>query len=264
MNSYGNTSKLKIFLNKYLYIFKRIVNNFRRQQLLDYNKKNIIILCDNLIELDVRKNSCSKEPETIMWLESFKGKKIIFWDIGANIGAYSLVAASLNYKVLSFEPAFQNYFKLNQNITANKMDSLVKAFCISFGKKKSLGNFNIYSLSEGSAKGNFNSDNYFSLKLKLLTNKTTPVFTVDEFIKIFNLEVPNLIKIDVDGGELDILEGSINTLKNHKLKSLLVEFDTRNKKFKQFELLINKSGFKISNIYDREKYVKNYILKRIK
>ena len=49
----------------------------------------------------------SKEPETLEWIESFQSeKKIIFWDIGSNIGLYSIYAAlkHANIEIISFEP----------------------------------------------------------------------------------------------------------------------------------------------------------------
>ena len=48
----------------------------------------------------------SKEPETIKWIDEFDGEKKIFWDIGANVGIYSIYAVvkHQNIEVVSFEP----------------------------------------------------------------------------------------------------------------------------------------------------------------
>ena len=46
------------------------------------------------IELWRSNTILTKEPETIEWIDNFdQSKKIIFWDIGANIGIYSVYAA---------------------------------------------------------------------------------------------------------------------------------------------------------------------------
>ena len=117
---------------KYLFKFKKKVKKFNRISTIDYKRK-LLIACDNLRELETRANSCKKEPELINWLEINNNKeKQILWDIGSNVGAYSLVAATMGYKVLSFEPAYQNYFKLHENISLNKLDEQIEAFCISF------------------------------------------------------------------------------------------------------------------------------------
>ena len=69
----------------------------------------------------------SKEPETLEWIDNFKnvqGKKIIFWDIGGNIGLYSIYAA-LKYKsidVTTFEPSTSNLQVLSRNISINKLN----------------------------------------------------------------------------------------------------------------------------------------------
>ena len=67
----------------------------------------------------------SKEPETISWIkELFKPNEILF-DVGANIGVYSLYARALyNHKIriYAFEPAYHNFKKLCQNILINKFN----------------------------------------------------------------------------------------------------------------------------------------------
>ena len=55
-----------------------------------------------------------KEPETISWINNFYkfkiNKKIKFWDIGANIGVYSIYAGKKykNIEIVSFEPSTSN------------------------------------------------------------------------------------------------------------------------------------------------------------
>ncbi len=46
---------------------------------------------------------------------------------------------------------------------------------------------------------------------------------LDDFIAQYELSVPNYIKIDVDGAELNVIEGLEKTLKNSKLKSIFIE-----------------------------------------
>src|SRR5437899_270642 len=54
-------------------------------------------------------NLMTKEPDTIHWIESFPDH-CVFWDVGANVGVYSLyAAASHTVCVLSFEPMAANF-----------------------------------------------------------------------------------------------------------------------------------------------------------
>ena len=60
----------------------------------------------------------TKEPETIEWIDTFAPGDVLF-DIGANIGCYSIYAASRSVRVMAFEPESQNYALINQNIFLN-------------------------------------------------------------------------------------------------------------------------------------------------
>lgn len=255
---------------KYLFKFKKKVKKFNRISTIDYKRK-LFIACDNLRELETRANSCKKEPELINWLEINNNKeKQILWDIGSNVGAYSLVAATMGYKVLSFEPAYQNYFKLHENISLNKLDEQIEAFCISFGDKLQTGNFNIFDTSFGTSKGNYNADNYYQLNLKKnpnlkkISQKKTLVFSIDSFIKIFNLPEPSLIKIDVDGGEFEVLKGAATLLEHGKnLKSLLVEFDEDEYSINELEAFLKKLNWQIVSKHNRIGRVNNLIINKI-
>ena len=75
------------------------------------NDKKIIFFTPNAISKWRINSLFQKEPETIEWIDSFdQSKKIIFWDIGANIGIYSVYAATKfnDIEVVSFEPSTSN------------------------------------------------------------------------------------------------------------------------------------------------------------
>src|SRR5687768_1401308 len=76
---------------------------------LDYEKANLELFVESPTELHARLSSCAKEPETIAWLEQHLRDGDAFYDVGANVGAYSLVAAvnpREGVKVVAFEPGF--------------------------------------------------------------------------------------------------------------------------------------------------------------
>jgi hypothetical protein len=66
-------------------------------------------------------NLLTREPETIEWIDGFEEDSVL-WDIGANIGIFSLYA-NLRHgiSVLAFEPAAPNYYVLNKNIEINRV-----------------------------------------------------------------------------------------------------------------------------------------------
>jgi len=68
------------------------------------------------------------EPDLVNWIEDYIDADSILYDVGANIGAYSLYAARKGARVIAFEPGADNYGLLNKNIALNHMDDRISAF----------------------------------------------------------------------------------------------------------------------------------------
>ena len=63
----------------------------------------------------------TKEPVTINWIKKFEKEKV-FFDIGANVGMYSIFASIYSeVEVHSFEPESNNFQILNENIHLNDL-----------------------------------------------------------------------------------------------------------------------------------------------
>src|SRR3990172_968955 len=96
----------------------RILGEARRVKRMDYGRHPIYMCVDSWIENDVRLRSCNKEPGTVEWIENWFRSGDVFYDIGANTGAYSLVAfrfLSGKAKIYSFEPGFVTFPQLCKN-----------------------------------------------------------------------------------------------------------------------------------------------------
>lgn len=178
---------------------------------LDYAKFDIL-MCDNL-----RLNSCAKEPGTIKWIETF-GKNDVFVDIGANIGAYSLVASRYCRLVYAFEPSIFNFYMLEKNILANRFTNIIP-FNIALYSNKRINAFSYNQTSEG---GSCNT----LVNTVIGDNWTQHVlsYSLDDFAAEFDLPQIDHIKLDVDGNEYEILQGAAKLLP--RVKSILVESDT--------------------------------------
>lgn len=137
-------------------------------------------------------------------------KSDIFIDVGANIGYYTCLACSLGKKVLAFEPQHHNLSCLLANIKTNNFTSLVEIFPVGLGEAP--GILTLYGASGPSA-SLINGWAGYSNKFKNMI----PVNTLDT---ILSGRYPNnamAIKIDVEGAELHVLKGAVNTL-NRKIK----------------------------------------------
>ena len=166
----------------------------------------------------------SKEPETLEWIDSMPANSN-FWDIGANIGLYSIYAAlTKNCKVFSFEPSFFNLDVLGRNINLNNLQDSIKIFPIALFNMNKLDELKFTNTEWGGALSSFASDKNFSGDIiKPELSYTTVGMSMDSLPDIFNVSMPDFIKLDVDGIEHIILEGGPNILKN--VKSILIEIN---------------------------------------
>jgi FkbM family methyltransferase len=181
----------------------------------------------------------TKEPETIEWINNFNDSDVL-WDIGANVGIYSLYAALRKLTVVSFEPSPSNYYLLSRNIEINKMDDRISAICIAFNDTTRLDAFYMVNTHLGGAQSSFGEaidsrGKPFTASLK----QATIGFSIDDFVQQFNPPFPNHIKIDVDGNESKIIKGAKSTLSDTRVKSVLVEL---NREREDWIELIEKAG----------------------
>jgi FkbM family methyltransferase len=214
-----------------------------------YGKKiTFEIYTPNWICTSRARSFSSKEPMTLEWIDGFSGSGP-FFDIGANVGLYSLYFAKLkNKSVYAFEPSYFNLGLLAKNISLNRLEDKIKIISNPLFNKIKFANFNLSSFDEGGAHSAFDvnyGDNGLPLR-KVLSYKTLG-FSIDNLFDLKMItEIPELIKIDVDGIEHVILEGAIKTLKNKKCKSVLIEINISFKKqTTQVSKILKSCGFRL-------------------
>jgi len=176
----------------------------------------------------------TKEPETINWIKDFKLnnnlKEIIFWDIGANIGVYSIYASIFHkrIKVFSFEASTSNLRCLSRNISINRLNNKIKICQIPLTNKKNVFlEMKEKNFTEGSAISTFGEDFDFKGEKILDSKNNYSLFgtNINTLLEDKVLEIPNYIKIDVDGIEHLILEGASKFLSNKDLRGISVELN---------------------------------------
>src|SRR5262249_34519074 len=149
----------------------------------------------------------TKESETIQWINGFNEGDVL-WDIGANIGVYSLYGAiKRKLAVLAFEPSSANFYALTRNVELNRLESQVTALCIAFADQTSLGTINLSSQSMGAASNQFGEPGEVSPYAPSgtrISGHGMLGFTIDNFVETFFPKFPGHIKIDVDGLEANI------------------------------------------------------------
>ncbi len=164
----------------------------------------------------------SKEPETLDWIDQNFTCDKVFFDIGANIGLYSLYAAKKNPtgRIYAFEPESQNFARLCRNIYLNGIQNIIPCnFAIS--DKQSFDFYYVGETEVGSALHSFGSQTKdFKFKQGAVS------FSIDGLVEKFHLPTPSLLKIDVDGIENLIIEGCKNLLSAKSIESILVELSS--------------------------------------
>lgn len=231
---------------------------------LDYRGKHIRLIITSMIELK-RSRSCDKEPDTINWIENYMKKDQVFYDIGANIGVYSLVAAThLNgqIKIYAFEPVSSSFTQLCRNIKLNSLQRSITPLNIALSSRDHVYEFKINDFTAGSAShmGLLNPEEH------LINNEFSyPVhaLTLDTAVRLFQLQFPDHIKIDVDGYEYFVLQGSLNTLKYKRLKTIQIEIEENSNEMQNIVKLLEKYMFKIKKKHVHENpLVNDYLFVR--
>jgi FkbM family methyltransferase len=169
----------------------------------------------------------TKEPDTLAWLDGL-GRDDVLLDVGANVGMYSIYAASLRGAVVhAFEPESQNYAILNQNILLNRLDRQVTAYCVALSDR---AGFDRLYLSEFVAGGSCHS---WGEPLDFNNRPRTAAFaqgcfatTIDLAVAGATIPIPTHVKIDVDGLEHAVIAGARETLRDRRVRSVLVEVNS--------------------------------------
>ncbi len=192
-----------------------------------------------------------KEPETIDWMIKRGKKNKILFDVGANMGVYSIFyAKKFNSKVFAFEPSLRNLDLLTRNISLNNLNKKIIVFSNPLNKEDKISEFYQFDLRGGNAGATFNSKNTERRIRKNQDNKETKNSSFQTYGIGLNslitkkiLPLPDLIKIDVDGNEYEILKGLEQIFSKVKKLSLLIEI--RKNTEKKISSLLKKNRFKL-------------------
>jgi len=182
---------------------------------LDYEGAELVVGVTSRSELLSRLRPAAKEPWTVAWIERSLRAGDALWDVGANIGAYSLIAASLGRvaaDVVAVEPGYASYAALCDNIALNGLEQRVVPLPVLLGDHSGL--VTLGGGEAGSAEHELGGGGLQTLAYRL-----------DDLIATHRLPAPTLLKIDVDGAEAAVLAGAAETLARPELRSVLVEIE---------------------------------------
>ncbi len=245
---------------------KTSIKEFKRKKIISTwrsNNPNNILRYENGIAFNIstKKNSMSKSLILQEHTESNETKflkKIIkpgqtVLDVGANFGWYSIHFSNWvgqSGKVFAFEPVPEIYEELTSNIKLNFCQNITVFNC-------ALGNQNesvLFNVSEFEGGSGASSENLkFGKKIKVSKHK------LDDLMNDQNLDNIDFLKIDIEGGELNMLKGAEKLIEKYKPKILLEIVDIHCDRFEYlpedvYNFLFNKGydGLYIGNEHSKK------------
>jgi FkbM family methyltransferase len=179
-----------------------------------------------------------QEPREYEWFLTALNRGGTIVDVGANVGGYSVKACTMGAKVIAVEPDPDNYcvLKLNLglnrctnahvlNIAAGSREEVCKLY--KSGDERSVG----YTLQQGEGTREVKCD----IEVKPLDVAIPPLLS-DEWVQ--------LLKVDVEGLEVEVIEGALNLLK--RTRYVIVEvIPSTESKMREVLNLLRPAGFKL-------------------
>ena len=159
------------------------------------------------------------------FLEKIRDNDVVY-DVGANIGIYIVWFAKLFSlkQIVAFEPEAGNYSELLKNIGLNKLKNVV-ALPIAASNRAGYESYYLQDEKEGNNSG-FLGD-YEQPGRNFISKQTVRLETIDTLVDGGLILSPDVVLIDVDGGELSVLEGMGNSLRKCRIIAVEVSEDTK-------------------------------------
>jgi len=219
---------------------------------IDFISKNIIL------------NKCWEPNISSLFLYLLKDKddNVVF-DIGCNIGYYSLISSKYSKSIFAFDANINNIELLNKSIQLNNFNNITTVCCAltdDENKKYKIGIIHEHNI--GSVQVVEVTD----------TNSNIQSIKIDNFIETNKIKNIDLMKIDIEGSELLCLKGMQKSLENHIIKNIIIEVTPswdlqiaknilnylHNNEYKLFDIGLDETGT-YSDKYQFEQILKNPI-----
>ena len=202
----------------------------------------------------------TKEPDTTSWIDTFPSDSV-FWDIGANVGTFTIYAGEKNLQVIAVEPSYLNLDLLTRNVISNQLSQNVTIIPFGVGESTSLKKLYLSSkqLTWGGAHNSLGLNIGFDGQpLQDPVSLNSMCFSIDDLVEMLGINSPTHIKIDVDGLEAEVLQGCTNCLKH--VKSILIEVDRDYIKQKEeIVRILTNNSFKLFQDFDSSLSTSNQI-----
>jgi len=210
-----------ILLDKILNRLKKIYFQYRHTSSFLYSSSfgfDIILYPSSIIDENFYWGDF--ESENLTFFQNLVKTEMVIFDIGANVGLYSLTAAAKTkdaIKIYAFEPADIPFGRLNKNIELNKFESInVQNVGVSDKEGKV-----IFNICEDDAYNSIGSSPMQEISKQVEINVTC----IDTFCENNNIQNIDIVKIDTEGAELLILMGGGKIFESENAPILFCEYN---------------------------------------
>jgi FkbM family methyltransferase len=163
------------------------------------------------------------------------------FDVGANIGVFTVLQATQGARIYSFEPNPDSYSRLSRNVTANKLSDRVRLFPTALGDERGVGSLHV---TGGGTTGGVVTPVEADASA---SGVAVPIATLDEVVSTLPGLSIDLLKIDAEGSEVAILRGGERTLDH--VQRIMVEYHSRDL-LRQVREILARKGFAQEMIVD--------------
>jgi len=142
----------------------------------------------------------------------YAGTGQLLFDVGANVGVYSLIFSSRGGRVVAFEPIPSTFAVLNANVLLNQYDDLIRRENLGVSRESGAVTFTL---------GEDATNHVLQPGMTAESSLTIPTVSLDAYVEESGLS-PNFLKIDVEGFETEVIQGASGLLRDDKIRPNVV------------------------------------------
>lgn len=212
----GIDKKLPFLVVAYKSVFSRLQKDGVTEVKIPKNIRMLVSNKDAGLGMYLRTKKVFEPLQTRLFLRTVKKNNIVF-DIGANVGYYTLLASKKvgnRGKVYSFEPDPRNLILLKENVIRNNCTNVV-IMPVALSRKTGRARFTQDPANPGESGLGKKKGKKIFVQTKTLTS----------CVKTFGVKRIDVIKMDIEGGEVDALSGGKTALSKMKKGTLFIEYN---------------------------------------
>jgi len=213
---------------------------------LEYLRKRLKSQIESFLDIKIYSNHAHGRED---WFDIKRvGSEVMtIFDVGANIGqsAIKFRRAFPDSKIFCFEPVESVFAKLAENLKGDERVSLHKIALADSSCQKT-----IYLTADSMTNG-------FESSLTAIGTASVPTLTVDEFARENAIDRIDLLKVDVEGYDLRVLEGAKQFLQTNRIVFVIAEVgfnesDSLHVSFENVRSFLASHGYSVFGIYDQQ------------